>query len=63
MANTKPRVNIPKNPAQKLDLASITGISVPVLTVFAASFVFRDKLNLFHLFSLLLMIIGGLALL
>ena len=44
-------------------LASITGISVPVLTVFAASFVFRDKLNLFHLFSLLLMIIGGLALL
>lgn len=44
-------------------LASITGISVPILTVFAASFVFRDKLNLFHLFSLLLMIIGGLALL
>ena len=44
-------------------LASITGISVPVLTVFAASFVFHDKLNLFHLFSLLLMIIGGLALL
>lgn len=44
-------------------LASITGISVPVLTVFAASIIFRDKLNLFHIFSLLLMIIGGSALL
>ena len=44
-------------------LASITGITVPVLTVIAGSVVFRDKLNLMHLISLLLMIIGGLALL
>jgi len=44
-------------------LASLTGISVPVLTVIAAGIVFRDKLNLFHLFSLLLMIAGGVALL
>jgi len=43
-------------------IASITGISVPVITVFAASVVFRDKLKPLHLISLLFMIIGGLAL-
>lgn len=44
-------------------IASITGISVPVITVFAASIVFHDKLKPLHFISLLLMIIGGLALL
>ena len=44
-------------------LASITGISVPVLTVFGGSMMFKDKLNILYVISLVLMILGGLELL
>ncbi len=43
-------------------LASVTGIAAPVLTVAAGSIVFREKLNPKHVFALVLMILGGLAL-
>ncbi len=43
-------------------LASVTGIAAPVLTVAAGGIVFKDKLNPKHLFALVLMILGGLAL-
>ena len=43
-------------------LASITSIGAPILTVFAGSIVFKDKLRLIHLASLVLMITGFVAL-
>lgn len=43
-------------------LASVTGIAAPVLTVAAGGIVFKEKLNPRHLFALVLMILGGLAL-
>ncbi len=42
-------------------LASVTGFSVPVLTVFAAGLLFRDKLIWLHYLSLALMVAGGIA--
>lgn len=43
-------------------IASVSGVAVPVLTLFVASIVFHDKLNPPHLISLLLMIIGSVTL-
>jgi drug/metabolite transporter (DMT)-like permease len=43
-------------------LASIIGMTSPVLTVFGGSLVFKDRLELPHYISLLLIVFGGLAL-
>ena len=43
-------------------VASVSGVAVPILTMFIASFLFQDKLKLLHFVSLTLMIIGSVIL-
>jgi drug/metabolite transporter (DMT)-like permease len=43
-------------------LASVTGMMSPVLTVFGGSVFFKEKLRLVHYITLVLMVLGGVAL-